>query len=131
MPGHGGRAWSVDVGAGVTGFTPGDQVVGRSRSAAGICVRCQAGRSHLCARRTETGIVHMDGAMASRMVFPAAYAHVVPFESRAAALVEPTSVALRNVTRGSVAGQHVVVIGIGPIGLLRGADRAGATAPPR
>ena len=34
----------------------------------GVCVRCQAGRSHLCARRTETGIVHMDGAMASRMV---------------------------------------------------------------
>jgi threonine dehydrogenase-like Zn-dependent dehydrogenase len=60
----------------------------------------------------------MDGAMAERMVFPAAYAHVVPLASRAAALVEPTSVALHGVTRGNVAGRSVVVIGVGPIGLL-------------
>lgn len=118
VPGHEWTGVVVDVGEGVTGFTPGDQVVGEVAIGCGVCVRCQAGRSHLCARRTETGIVHMDGAMASRMVFPAAYAHVVPFSSRQAALVEPTSVALHGVTRGKVAGQHVVVIGIGPIGLL-------------
>lgn len=118
VPGHEWTGVVVDVGDGVTGFSPGDQVVGEVAIGCGICVRCMAGRSHLCARRTETGIVHMDGAMASRMVFPAAYAHVVPFESRAAALVEPTSVALHGVTRGNVAGRSVVVIGVGPIGLL-------------
>ncbi|MBE2314460.1 alcohol dehydrogenase catalytic domain-containing protein [Solirubrobacter sp. CPCC 204708] len=118
VPGHEWTGVVVDVGKGVEGFSAGDQIVGEVAIGCGVCVRCRAGRSHLCARRTETGIVHMDGAMASRMVFPAAYAHVVPFESRAAALVEPTSVALHGVTRGRVAGQHVVVIGIGPIGLL-------------
>src|SRR4051812_49871011 len=60
----------------------------------------------------------MDGAMASRIVFPAAYAHRVPFDARAAALVEPTSVALHAVTRGEVAGKSVLVVGAGPIGLL-------------
>lgn len=118
IPGHEWTGVVVDVGEGVEGFTPGDQVVGEVAIGCGVCVRCQAGRPHLCARRTETGIVHMDGAMASRMVFPAAYAHVVPFESRAAALVEPTGVALHGVTRGNVAGRSVVVIGVGPIGLL-------------
>ena len=81
-------------------------------------MRCRAGRRHLCARRTETGIVHMDGAMASRMVFPAAFAHRVELEPRAGALVEPTSVALHAVRRGRVAGQRVLVVGAGPIGLL-------------
>jgi 2-desacetyl-2-hydroxyethyl bacteriochlorophyllide A dehydrogenase len=118
VPGHEWTGVVVDVGAGVTGFRPGDQVVGEVAIGCGVCVRCRAGRSHLCARRTETGIVHMDGAMATRMVFPAAYAHVVPLASRQAALVEPTSVALHGVTRGDVAGRSVVVIGVGPIGLL-------------
>ena len=118
VPGHEWTGTVVDVGAGVTGFSPGDSVVGEVAIGCGICARCRAGRSHLCARRTETGIVHMDGAMASRMVFPATYAHRVALEPRAAALVEPTSVALHAVRRGRVAGQSVLVVGAGPIGLL-------------
>jgi threonine dehydrogenase-like Zn-dependent dehydrogenase len=108
----------VDVGRGVTGFAAGDRVVGEVAIGCGVCVRCLAGRRHLCARRTETGIVHMDGAMATRMVFPAAFAHRVELEPRAGALVEPTSVALHAVRRGRVAGQRVLVVGAGPIGLL-------------
>jgi 2-desacetyl-2-hydroxyethyl bacteriochlorophyllide A dehydrogenase len=118
VPGHEWTGTVVDVGSGVTGFTPGDRVVGEVAIGCGACVRCRAGRSHLCAKRTETGIVHMDGAMASRMVFPAAYAHRVELEPRAGALVEPTSVALHAVRRGRVAGQRVLIVGAGPIGLL-------------
>src|SRR5215213_4750681 len=116
VPGHEWTGVVVDVGAGVTGFAPGDQIVGEVAIGCGVCVRCRAGRSHLCARRTETGIVHMDGAMASLLRFPAAYAHRVDFEG--AALVEPTSVALHAVRRGDVGGQSVLVVGAGPIGLL-------------
>jgi L-iditol 2-dehydrogenase len=118
VPGHEWTGTVVDVGRGVRGFAPGDRVVGEVAIGCGVCVRCRAGRSHLCARRTETGIVHMDGAMASRMVFPAAFAHPVDLEPRAGALVEPTSVALHAVRRGRVAGQSVLVVGAGPIGLL-------------
>jgi threonine dehydrogenase-like Zn-dependent dehydrogenase len=118
VPGHEWTGTVVDAGAGVTGFSAGDRVVGEVAIGCGVCVRCRAGRRHLCARRTETGIVHMDGAMASRMAFPAAFAHRVELEPRAGALVEPTSVALHAVRRGRVAGQRVLVVGAGPIGLL-------------
>ena len=118
VPGHEWAGEVVDVGRGVTGFSPGDRVVGEVAIGCGVCVRCRAGRQHLCARRTETGIVHMDGAMASRLVFPAAFAHRVELPARAAGLVEPTSVALHAVRRGRVAGQSVLVVGAGPIGLL-------------
>jgi L-iditol 2-dehydrogenase len=118
VPGHEWTGTVVDVGRGVTGFAAGDRVVGEVAIGCGVCVRCLAGRRHLCARRTETGIVHMDGAMATRMVFPAAFAHRVELEPRAGALVEPTSVALHAVRRGRVAGQRVLTVGAGPIGLL-------------
>ncbi|HWK29762.1 MAG TPA: alcohol dehydrogenase catalytic domain-containing protein [Solirubrobacter sp.] len=118
VPGHEWTGVVVDVGRGVTGFSAGDRVVGEVAIGCGVCVRCRAGRSHLCVRRTETGIVHMDGAMASRIVFPAAYAHRVALEPRAAALVEPTSVALHAVRRGNVAGRGVLIVGAGTIGLL-------------
>src|SRR6478736_3213750 len=118
VPGHEWTGVVVDVGEGVTGFSPGDQVVGEVPIGCGVCVRCRAGRSHMGAGRTETGIVHMDGAMATRMVFPAAYAQRVELEPRAGALVEPTSVALHAVRRGRVAGQRVLIVGAGPIGLL-------------
>jgi 2-desacetyl-2-hydroxyethyl bacteriochlorophyllide A dehydrogenase len=118
VPGHEWTGEVVDVGKGVSGFSPGDRVVGEVAIGCGVCERCVAGRRHLCARRTETGIVHMDGAMASRLVFPAAFAYRVELPPRAAALVEPTSVALHAVRRGHVAGQRVLVVGAGPIGLL-------------
>jgi L-iditol 2-dehydrogenase len=118
VPGHEWTGEVVDVGAGVFGFSAGDRVVGEVAIGCGVCVRCVAGRRHLCAKRTETGIVHMDGAMASRMVFPAAFAHRVELAPRAAALVEPTSVALHAVRRGRVDGQRVLVVGAGPVGLL-------------
>src|SRR3954468_13206199 len=116
VPGHEWTGTVVDVGRGVSGFSVGDRVVGEVAIGCGVCVRCRAGRMHLCARRTETGIVHRAGAMASWMRCPAAYAHRVDFEG--AALVEPTSVALHAVRRGAVGGKSVLVVGAGPIGLL-------------
>jgi 2-desacetyl-2-hydroxyethyl bacteriochlorophyllide A dehydrogenase len=118
VPGHEWAGEIVDVGYGVSGFAPGDRVVGEVAIGCGRCVRCRAGRPHLCARRSETGIVRRDGAMASRLVFPASHAHRVELEPRAAALVEPTSVALNAARRGEVRDRSVAVVGAGPIGLL-------------
>src|SRR3954451_19204827 len=118
VPGHEWTGEVVEVGRDVRDFSPGDRVVGEVAIGCGVCVRCRAGRHHLCARRTETGIVHMDGAMASRLVFPAAFAHRVDLSARAAALVEPTSVALHGTRRGDVAGRTALIVGAGPIGLL-------------
>src|SRR4051812_18202319 len=118
VPGHEWAGEVVEAGAGVEGFAPGDRVVGEVAIGCGHCARCRAGRPHVCARRSETGIVHRDGAMASRLVFPAAHAPPVTLGAEAAALVEPTSVALNAARRGEVAGRSVAVIGAGPIGLL-------------
>src|SRR4051812_13699938 len=118
VPGHEWAGVVVDAGRDVRGFSPGDRVVGEVAIGCGHCVRCRAGRPHLCALRQETGIVRRDGAMASRMVFPAVHAHRVALDAEQAALVEPTSVALNAARRGEVAGCTVAVIGAGPIGLL-------------
>src|SRR3954469_8438754 len=91
VPGHEWSGEVVDVGAGVTGFAPGDRVVGEVAIGCGRSARCRAGPPPLCARRTEPGIARRDGAMATRMVFPAAFAHGVSLAFEAAALIEPTS----------------------------------------
>jgi L-iditol 2-dehydrogenase len=118
VPGHEWAGTVLETGPGADGFAPGDRVVGEVPIGCGRCVRCRAGREHLCATRTETGIARRDGAMATRLAFPAAYAHRVELPARAAALVEPTSVALHAARRGAVAGRTVAVLGAGPIGLL-------------
>jgi 2-desacetyl-2-hydroxyethyl bacteriochlorophyllide A dehydrogenase len=119
VPGHEWVGEIVEVGAGVEGFAPGDQVTGETPLGCGRCSRCVAGDYHLCALRTETGILNRDGAMASRMVFPARAAHHAGgIPARAAALIEPASVALNGVRRGSVGGRGVLVVGAGTIGLL-------------
>jgi 2-desacetyl-2-hydroxyethyl bacteriochlorophyllide A dehydrogenase len=118
VPGHEWAGTVLATGAGVDGFAAGERVVGEVAIGCRRCVRCLAGRKHLCATRTETGIARRDGAMATRLAFPAAHAHRVPLPARAAARVEPTSVALHAARRGGVAGRTVAVIGAGPIGLL-------------
>jgi threonine dehydrogenase-like Zn-dependent dehydrogenase len=118
VPGHEWAGTVVDVGRGVAAFAPGDRVVGEVAIGCGHCVRCRAGRPHVCATRTETGIARRDGAMATRLAFPAGHAHRVDLPARSAALVEPTSVALNAARRGEVAGRTVAVVGAGPIGLL-------------
>jgi 2-desacetyl-2-hydroxyethyl bacteriochlorophyllide A dehydrogenase len=119
VPGHEWVGEIIDVGAGVEGFAPGDQVTGETPLGCGQCARCRGGDYHLCALRTETGILNRDGAMASRMVFPARAAHHAGgIPARAAALLEPATVALNGARRGSVGGRNVLVVGAGTIGLL-------------
>ncbi|MFZ4842881.1 MULTISPECIES: L-idonate 5-dehydrogenase [Mycetocola] len=74
---------------------------------------------------------HTDGAFARRVALPARMLRVLPagLTLRAAALVEPASVAWHAVSRaGEVTGKSVLVIGTGPIGALAVAvlKRAGA-----
>jgi L-iditol 2-dehydrogenase len=119
VPGHEWVGEVVEVGAGVEGFAPGDQVTGETPLGCGRCARCRAGDYHLCALRTETGILNRDGAMASRMLFPGRAAHHANgIPARAAALLEPATVALNGARRGAVSRRRVLVVGAGTIGLL-------------
>jgi threonine dehydrogenase-like Zn-dependent dehydrogenase len=83
----------------------------------GRCYPCSIGRGNACAHISLTGI-HADGALQERLVLAAS--HVFPvgdLDPPLAALVEPVSIAVRAVARGRVApGEHVVILGAGPIG---------------
>jgi L-iditol 2-dehydrogenase len=106
-PGHEWSGEVVEVGANVTGFAPGDRVVGE-------CVVGPGGRDHFG--------FSISGAAAELFKARAEWLHKIPdnLSYTQAALVEPFSVAY-NATRclgGVDPSDTVAVIGAGPIGLL-------------
>src|SRR4051812_7693113 len=86
-------------------------------SACGRCYPCRIGRPNACSRISLIG-VHEDGALQDQLLVDAAQVFPVGDQDPAlAALIEPVSIAVRAVVRGDVtAGEHVVVLGAGPIG---------------
>jgi threonine dehydrogenase-like Zn-dependent dehydrogenase len=88
----------------------------------GHCRRCVGGRHHVCPERHELGIRDgLAGALAERLVFPAAYLHALPdgVDAAAGALVEPAGNAQRCVDAAALsAGERLLVLGTGTIGLL-------------
>lgn len=108
------------VGEGVDGIAVGDQVTVMPLDACGECPACRAGNGHVCQRLNFVGI-DSPGSLQERWNVDASL--VVPLPAslslRHAALVEPLAVACHDVARGRVAaGEHVVVVGGGPIGQL-------------
>ena len=116
----------------------GQRVTGDTMLGCGHCHRCRSGRQHLCADRFEIGIRGgWPGALAEQLLVPASALLPLPegIGPTAGALVEPGGNALRVVratqdrTSQDWAGQRLLVIGPGTIGLLaaliaraRGAD---------
>jgi 2-desacetyl-2-hydroxyethyl bacteriochlorophyllide A dehydrogenase len=118
------------VGSGVSGWTAGDRVTVRPLDHCGSCPACKAGHSHICMNLKFIGI-DSPGAMQEVWTVPAHTLHRLPanLDFEQAALIEPLSVACHDVRMGEVkAGEFVVVLGAGPIGLLIGlvARAAGA-----
>jgi threonine dehydrogenase-like Zn-dependent dehydrogenase len=120
-----GHEWSgtvVGVGAGVTRWAVGDELIGGPTPRCGECEYCRAGRPALCTARNTPGMsVHRDGAFAQYVRAHEDGLLRIPdgVGLREAALAEPLAVALHGLTRGGVrAGQRVLVTGAGPIGAL-------------
>jgi threonine dehydrogenase-like Zn-dependent dehydrogenase len=120
-----GHEWSgrvVAVGAAVTKWSVGDEVVGGPSPRCGVCDYCRAGRPSLCTGRNTPGMsVHRDGAFAEFVRAHEDGLLRVPdgVGMREAALAEPLAVALHGLTRGGVrAGQRLLITGGGPIGAL-------------
>lgn len=84
----------------------------------GSCVACRRGKPNCCAQIRVLG-VHIDGGMCEYVSVPAGA--VVPVGSLSlddAAMVEFLAIGLHAVKRGAVsAGQRVLVVGAGPIGV--------------
>jgi len=86
-------------------------------SACGRCYPCRAGRPNTCDNFQLIGI-HVDGGLQERLLVPAAQVFPIDEDDPAvAALAEPLSIGVRAVHRARIEqGEHVVVLGAGPIG---------------
>ena len=111
-------------------FQPGDRVAMWPMLPCGRCHTCRDGRPNVCADLRIIG-VHDDGALQERFVVPTANLVATPdLSARQASLIEPVAVSVHAINRGRVdTGEHVVVLGAGPIGAAaalaavdRGAD---------
>jgi 2-desacetyl-2-hydroxyethyl bacteriochlorophyllide A dehydrogenase len=84
------------------------------------CPACRRGHRHVCQNLDFIGI-DSPGAMQQRWTVPANTLIRLPgtLSLKAAALVEPTAVAVHDVARAGVQdGERVVVVGGGPVGVL-------------
>lgn len=110
----------VEIGENSKGIKAGDKVIIDPYIYCGKCYPCSIGRTNCCTDLKVLG-VHIDGGMVEFFTHPSELLWKVPdnipWEQVPAA--EPLTIALHAIHRTKVtAGEHVVIIGAGAIGLL-------------
>jgi (R,R)-butanediol dehydrogenase/meso-butanediol dehydrogenase/diacetyl reductase len=119
-----GHEWSgVVASAGGTGpgWSGGERIVFNPTPGCGSCRPCRRGRPSVCLRRQSGDIRDMRGAFAQYLKVSAANALRIPdsLTMRAAALAEPTAIALHAVELADVrSDDRVLITGGGPVGLI-------------
>lgn len=120
-----GHEWAGTIaalGANVTGWEIGARVVADPTPGCGSCRACLRGRPAVCLRREPPDLLDFSrGAFCRFKLVSAARLLRVPdgLSTRAAALTEPTAIALHTVNLAHVsADDRVLVTGAGPVGLL-------------
>jgi 2-desacetyl-2-hydroxyethyl bacteriochlorophyllide A dehydrogenase len=112
------------------GFVRGEAVSFIPYFDCGVCVACRTGRPNCCTNLRVCG-VHIDGGMAEFLSVPSStMLHGENLSLDELALIEPLAIGAHAVRRAEVrAGEFVLVIGAGPIGLgiMEFARVAGAT----
>jgi 2-desacetyl-2-hydroxyethyl bacteriochlorophyllide A dehydrogenase len=97
---------------------PGDVVYVMPYLSCGHCIACRAGKTNCCTRIQVLG-VHRDGAFTEYLSVPQAFVHRAEGVTLdQAAMVEFLAIGAHAVRRANVqAGQRVLVVGAGPIGM--------------
>jgi L-gulonate 5-dehydrogenase len=104
------------------GIKKGDRVILDPYLYCGTCYPCSLGRTNCCEHLKVLG-VQTDGAMCEYISHPDNLMHKLPdnIPLELAPLAEPLTIALHGLHRADTKkGDHVVIIGAGPIGLLAG-----------
>src|SRR5215212_5397616 len=107
------------VGPDVTGLAEGTPVVVEPFIGCGSCYPCRIGKSNCCANLQIIGI-HTPGGYADYVKAPVENIHRIPpgLSLAFASFAEPVAIGVQATRRGSVAaGELVVILGCGPIGL--------------
>ena len=110
----------LEVPRGETEIMPGDRVVIEPCVYCGNCYPCMNKRTNCCENLAVRG-VHIDGGMSEFCFHPRHLLHQVPADVswKHLAMVEPLTISVHAVKRARLAkGEHLVVTGSGPIGLL-------------
>ena len=109
-----------ELGVGVSDVSVGQRVVLNGVLYCENCQQCQSGDTTQCEGMAAVGFAR-DGGLAEYLTWPADKVVVVPdnVSSKQAAFAEPASVAAHAVVKGKItAGQNVVIVGVGTVGIL-------------
>ena len=120
IPGHEWTGVVVEVGSDVKHLKKGTRVVAEVSIGCGVCRFCKMGHANVCRARREVGIINQNGGFAQFACIPASNLRpALDLAPEIAVAAEPTAVALHGCQRVNVsAGDRVLVVGAGPIGLL-------------
>jgi 2-desacetyl-2-hydroxyethyl bacteriochlorophyllide A dehydrogenase len=101
-----------------SGLTAGDSVYVMPYLSCGQCVACRQGKTNCCVNIKVLG-VHRDGALSEYLSVPAQFVHKAEGVTLdQAAMLEFLAIGAHAVRRADVlAGQRVLVVGAGPIGM--------------
>jgi len=118
IPGHELGVEVLAVGAGVTHVRPGDRCAVEPYINCQRCYSCRRGLTNCCEHHQTLGVM-CDGGMCERMLVPARKLHSSTCLSmEQLALVETLAIGCHAVDRSALrAGENVLIIGAGPIGL--------------
>ncbi|RAV98898.1 zinc-binding alcohol dehydrogenase family protein [Pseudochryseolinea flava] len=99
-------------------FSSGDAVTFIPYISCGQCIACRRGITNACVRISVCG-VHCDGGMAEYYTVPSSLlVHGDGLSLDTLALIEPLAIGAHAVSRAGITpGEHVLIIGAGPIGL--------------
>ena len=118
IPGHELGVEVLEVGAGVSNVKPGDRCSIEPYMNCGTCYPCRKGNGNCCETLNVIGVM-VDGGLRERFVIRADKLHPsekLTFEQLA--LVETLAIGCHACDRGAPGeGDHVLIIGAGPIGL--------------
>jgi alcohol dehydrogenase len=118
IPGHELGVDVLEIGPDVTNVKVGDRCSVEPYLNCQECYSCRRGFTNCCEHHKTLGVM-CDGGLTERIILPARKLHPAPgLSSEQAALVETLAIGCHAVDRGMAkAGENVLVVGAGPIGL--------------
>lgn len=107
------------LGPNVTGLKVGDRVAGEPHLPCMNCFTCHTGNAHICPSQKNVGRT-ANGSFAEYLSVPEISVRKVPetLTDHEVALLEPLGVAVHAARKNDIAGDTVLVLGCGPIGLM-------------